>query len=156
MTSWSPPPPICMGVAARLAALEILYIFVTPLPCSEVLCKRYIESRKEILYWLWFIECLSNVLLEDGWRFLYRKQHEQQKHETKVIINRAAKAPTIIPTYTVKLQKYKTLEYCGIANRKCTYSCTSDWMTLSFLVQQYLCISVPQQKTSLLSSEFGQ
>ena len=37
-----------------------------------------------------------------------------------------------------------------------TYSCTSDWITLSFLVQQYLCISVPQQKTSLLSSEFGQ
>lgn len=51
-----------------------------------------------------FVKCR---LLEDGWRFLYRKQHEQQKHETKVIINRAAAAPTTIPMYTVKLQKYK-------------------------------------------------
>lgn len=42
-TKWS-LPPICIGVAARLAALEMLYILVTPLPCSLVLCSRYIEA----------------------------------------------------------------------------------------------------------------
>ena len=66
------------------------------------------------------MECLSIVLLEDGWRFLYRKQHEQQKHETKVIINRAAAAPTTIPMYTVKLQKNTELWIivilCGRSN----------------------------------------
>ena len=42
-TKWS-LPPICSGVAALLAALEMLYIFVTPLPCSLVLCSLYIEA----------------------------------------------------------------------------------------------------------------
>ena len=48
---------------------------------------------------------------------MYKKQHEQQKHETRVIINRAAAAPSTIPTYTVKLKLEEknvraTLLYC--------------------------------------------
>ena len=52
---------------------------------------------------------------------MYRKQHEQQKHETKVIINRAAAAPTTIPMYTVKLQKNTELLIivilCGVEKK---------------------------------------
>ena len=44
-TKWSPlVPPICKGVAALLAALERLYMFVTPLPCSLVLWSLYIDA----------------------------------------------------------------------------------------------------------------
>jgi response regulator of citrate/malate metabolism len=66
------------------AAFERLYMLVTPLPCSLMLCNRYIEA-------------------EDGLRFLYKRQQEQQKQETRVRIIIAAAAPTIIPIKTVKL-----------------------------------------------------
>lgn len=52
----------------------------------------------------WLITDCNNVVPDDGLRFLYKKQHEQQKHETKVIIRRAAAAPTMIPMYIVKLK----------------------------------------------------
>ena len=44
-------------------------------------------------------------LLVEGFLFLYSKQHEQQKQETKVMIIIAADAPTKIPIKTVKLEK---------------------------------------------------
>ena len=40
----------------------------------------------------------------EGFRFLYKRQHEQQKQETKVIIIIAADAPTKTPIKTVKLE----------------------------------------------------
>ena len=39
---------------------------------------------------------------------MYKKQHEQQKQETIVIINKAAAAPNTIPMYTVKLKRTRT------------------------------------------------
>ena len=43
-------------------------------------------------------------LLVEGFLFLYNKQQEQQKQETKVIIIMAAEAPTNTPIKTVKLK----------------------------------------------------
>ena len=46
-------------------------------------------------------------LLVEGFLFLYNKQQEQQKHETKVMIIMAADAPTSTPIKTVKLKSKK-------------------------------------------------
>ena len=43
-------------------------------------------------------------LLVEGFLFLYNKQQEQQKQDTKVIIIIAADAPTNTPIKTVKLK----------------------------------------------------
>ena len=50
-------------------------------------------------------------LHDEGFLFLYNRQHEQQKHDTKVIIIIAADAPTNTPIKTVKLEQINKQYY---------------------------------------------
>ena len=56
-------------------------------------------------------------LLAEGFLFLYNKQQEQQKQDTKVIIMIAADAPTNTPIKTVKLKWKKSLNLFHCLNK---------------------------------------